>query len=769
MQNEPFPQTVADDVCHYQHEALRLSESRYRRLFETAQDGILLLNAVSAQIEDVNPFLIDMLGYTHPEFLGKKIWEVGAFADVAQSKEMFKELQEKGYVRYDDLPLKTKAGIRIQVEFVSNSYDCEGIKVIQCNIRDITERKADNLKMQRHISLYAALSECNKAIVHCKSKQELFLQICTASVNYGGMKMASVCLLETGTDKLRPVAGFGEGFNKLDDIEISASADSQFGLGPIGTAVREKRPVWCQDFMHDPLTLPWREYGIQSGWASMASLPLFQNQLIIGTFVLYSAELKAFDEEASNLLKEMASAISFALDNLEREKLRLQATHEIEKLAFYDPLTALPNRRLLHIRLQQRLTDIALQHQCGAILMLDLDNFKNLNDTMGHNIGDLLLIEVAVRLQACIGDKDTVARLGGDEFIVILADLDVKPTQAEIEAEAIADRILATLSQIYLLKDYPYHSTTSIGISLFCGGEPTESELLKRTDTAMYQAKSVGGNAKRLYDPEMQQAMQVRNALAHDLRNALVENQFSLYYQMQVDKNSHIVGAEALLRWHHPQHGLVLPALFIHLAEEMGLIAPIGRWVLNTACAQLKAWESVPLLSDLTLAVNVSSRQFFQPDFDEQIIAMLKNTGINPGKLKLELTETVLLDDIDDTNVKMHALRACGLSFSLDDFGTGYSSLSYLTQLPVDQLKIDQSFVRNIGLKVNDALIVQTIIGMAQNLGMTVIAEGVETEAQRDFLERHGCYFYQGYLFCKPMPIAKFEAKFKARKLSSPD
>ena len=390
--------------------------------------------------------------------------------------------------------------------------------------------------------------------------------------------------------------------------------------------------------------------------------------------------------------------------------------------------------------------------------MLDLDNFKNLNDTMGHNIGDLLLIEAAVRLQACVGEADTVARLGGDEFIVILAELHAEPAQALIEAEAVADKILAALSKAYLLKDYQYHSSTSIGISLFCSGEATEAELLKRTDTAMYQAKSAGGNTRRLYDPVMQQALVIRTSLTRDLHCALAENRFCLYYQVQVDQNRRIFGAEALLRWRHPKQGLVLPAQFIPLAEEMGLITPIGHWVLAAACAQLRAWETMPGLGDLTLAVNVSTRQFYQPEFVEQVIALLKTTGIDPGKLKLELTESVVMDNIDDTIVKMHALRECGVHFSLDDFGTGYSSLSYLTQLPLDQLKIDKSFVRNIGLQDSDALIAQTIIGMAQNLGMEVIAEGVETEAQRVFLEQHGCLLYQGYLFGKPMPIAKFEA-----------
>ena len=761
MPTSPDLSFVTNESKHRTQEALRISEGRYRRLFESAQDGILLLNAFTAQIEDVNPFLINMLGYSHREFLGKKLWEVGPFADISQSKEMFAALQMAGYVRYENLPLKTKNGEHIQVEFVSNSYDCEGIKVIQCNIRNITERKAADEKKQRHIYLYAALSQCNKAILHCIDKEALFLQICQAAVDFGGMKMAFVGLIDANTQRLHSVASYGDAANVLLDINISASSDNQYGCGPIGIAVREKRPVWCQDFMHDPLTLPWRERGAIAGWAATASLPLFQDNRVIGAFVLYSAAVNTFDEDARNLLLEMSRDISFALDNMTRESQRRQTAAEIEQLAFYDPLTALPNRRQLHKRLQLRLTSDTLRSCYGAVLMLDLDNFKNLNDTMGHNIGDLLLIEVAARLLACVGNADTVARLGGDEFIVIVGELDSARPAAAKQAEVVADKILVAISEPYLLKDHEYHSSTSIGISLFINRDSTEAELLKRTDTAMYQAKSAGGNTSRFYNPAMQAALEVRTALAYDLRKGLAEKQLSLFYQIQVGRNQHIFGAEALLRWLHPQRGLISPVEFIPLAEEIGLIVTIGHWVLETACAQLKSWERIPHLRDLQLAVNVSIRQFFQPDFVEQVKAILAKFAIDPGKLKLELTESVVMDDIDDTIVKMHALRACGVRFSLDDFGTGYSSLSYLTQLPLDQLKIDQSFVRNIGVKQSDAVIVQTIIGMARNLGLEVIAEGVETEAQRAFLEQHGCWRYQGFLFSKPVPIAEFETLLK--------
>jgi diguanylate cyclase (GGDEF)-like protein len=444
---------------------------------------------------------------------------------------------------------------------------------------------------------------------------------------------------------------------------------------------------------------------------------------------------------------------------------RKQAEDKIEHLAFYDALTNLPNRRLLRDRLRHSIASSERHRNYGAVLFLDLDHFKNINDTRGHVIGDMLLMEVAKRLQACVREGDTVARLGGDEFIVILEKLSDDRAQAAAHTSFISDKILAVLGQPYLLAGYEFLCSASIGISLFRSGEIALDELLKRADTAMYQAKSGGRNTRRFYDPALQAKLEARTALEADLRCALSENQFSLYYQKQVDHTGHVLGAEALVRWRHPELGLISPMQFIPLAEETGLILPIGQWVLETACARLKLWEADPLTRDLKLAVNVSAGQFHHPDFVGQVQLTLRKHGFNTDRLKLELTESVVLNNIGDTVTKMHELRQGGVRFSMDDFGTGYSSLSYLTQLPLDQIKIDQSFVRNIGQKHNDSVMVQTIIGMAHNLGMEVIAEGVETEEQRAFLEKHGCAFCQGYLFGRPVPAEEFEAELKASQL----
>jgi predicted signal transduction protein with EAL and GGDEF domain len=378
-------------------------------------------------------------------------------------------------------------------------------------------------------------------------------------------------------------------------------------------------------------------------------------------------------------------------------------------------------------------------------------------------MGDLLLQQVAARLTTCVREGDTVARLGGDEFVVMLENLSKQASEAAVQTETIGEKILDILNQPYQLATHDYRSTPSIGAVLFSDHDHSIEELLKQADIAMYQAKSSGRNTLRFFDPQMQIRIAARAAMQADLHLALAENQFILFYQPQVYHNYQIAGAEVLIRWQHPKRGLVPPVDFIPLAEEAGLILPIGQWVLETACAQIKKWEGSEHTRHLLLAVNVSARQFRQTDFVEQVSHVLHRSTINPDRLKLELTESLVLDNIEDTIFKMNAIREMGVRFSMDDFGTGYSSLSSLKKLPLSQLKIDQSFVRDLSIDLDDAIIVQTIIAMANNLGMGVIAEGVETEAQRAFLEQHDCPLFQGYLFSKPLPIEQFEQLLKRK------
>jgi diguanylate cyclase (GGDEF)-like protein/PAS domain S-box-containing protein len=445
-------------------------------------------------------------------------------------------------------------------------------------------------------------------------------------------------------------------------------------------------------------------------------------------------------------------------DITERQRLE-QQMHE---LAFYDVLTGLPNRRLLLDRLHQALATCERTRRHAALMFLDLDHFKTLNDLHGHDIGDRMLVEVGQRLRNCIREGDSVARFGGDEFVVMLESLSADTQEAVIQAESVAEKIRLALSQPYLLSrdagdPIIHHCSSSIGITIFREQTDGVDQLLKWTDMAMYRAKDAGRNSIRFFDPTMQAAVETRAALESDLHEALRQQQFELFYQVQVDAARRPQGAEALLRWRHPQRGLVPPLDFIPLAEETGLILPIGAWVLDAACAQIRAWRDQPQLANLSLAVNVSARQFRQADFVEQVQAAVLRHGVAPTALKLELTESLVLEDVMDSIAKMKALHEFGVSFAMDDFGTGYSSLSYLKNLPLDQLKIDQSFVRSIASDNADRVMVMTIVDLGMNFELDVIAEGVETDEQFTLLHRYGCGYFQGYLFGKPLPCTAFE------------
>lgn len=437
------------------------------------------------------------------------------------------------------------------------------------------------------------------------------------------------------------------------------------------------------------------------------------------------------------------------------------AEEEIKKLAFYDPLTGLPNRRLLLDRLRQALASSARSKHDGALLFIDIDNFKNINDTLGHNAGDELLGQVSERLKTCVREGDTVSRHGGDEFIVMLEELSKNALESATLVESVTNKILAKLNLPYQLGAHEYHGSVSIGVTIFCAHQQTMEELLKQADIAMYQAKKSGRNTVRFFDPKMQEVIVARSSLETELRKALDKQEFQLHYQIQVDNMNRPLGVEALIRWQHHERGMVSPAQFIPLAEETGLIIPIGNWVIETACAQIKAWQQDALTSNLIMSVNVSAKQFSQANFVTHLESTIHHFTIKPELLKLELTESMLVENIEETIATMDRLKDIGVKFSLDDFGTGYSSLQYLKRLPLDQLKIDQSFVRDITFDKNDGSIVRTIIAMAKSMNLGVIAEGVETKEQQELLLSNGCSVYQGYLFSKPLPIEQLETLLK--------
>ncbi|WP_347986771.1 EAL domain-containing protein [Methylomonas sp. AM2-LC] len=455
-------------------------------------------------------------------------------------------------------------------------------------------------------------------------------------------------------------------------------------------------------------------------------------------------------EKAGRVIGAIATFIDITDRKLAEEK--------ILNLAYYDPLTKLPNRRMLLERFQTALSVSERSRQYGAVLFLDMDKFKLLNDTHGHNYGDLMLIEVAQRIKYCVREVDTVARIGGDEFVVLLENMGETVEEASPKASLIAEKIRTALLTPYTLNNHVHHSSPSIGVCFYFGNSIAVDELIKFADIAMYQAKNSGRNTVRFYDPDLQLAVEARARLESGLRQALHNDELQLHYQIQFDGQQLPIGAEALLRWIHPLRGVVSPAEFIPIAEESMLIIDIGNWVLHNACLQLANWTKHPQYCHLTLAINVSAHQFRMPEFVELVEAAMHQYEIDPALLKLELTESVILNDIADVVAKMNALKALGVSLSLDDFGTGYSSLSYLKQLPIDQIKIDQSFVRDIATDANDAIMVKAIIDMAKNFNLNVIAEGVETETQLEFLIQNGCMAYQGYLFAKPMPIHLMES-----------
>ena len=460
-------------------------------------------------------------------------------------------------------------------------------------------------------------------------------------------------------------------------------------------------------------------------------------------------------------VRDNAGSITHYVGSLDDITLRKMAEEEIKHLAFFDQLTGLPNRRLLADRLKHALAASCRHRHCGALLFIDLDNFKTLNDTLGHDQGDALLRQVGERLSACVRDGDTVARLGGDEFIVMLETLDSDIEEAATQAEMIGEKIVASLDRPYILANYEHHSSASIGIAMISGCDDVADEILRRADMAMYQAKSAGRKTLRFFDPKMQAVVLARAALEAGLREAVQKMHFTLVFQPQVDSGCRVIGAEALLRWTPPESSEVSPRSFVPLAEETGLILPIGQWVLDTACEHLAGWADDQEMAGLTIAVNISARQFQQKDFVDNVLRTIRRHHADPRRLKLELTESMLVHDVDDVVDKMQALKAAGIGLSLDDFGTGYSSLTYLKRLPLDQLKIDQGFVRDILTDPDDAIIARMIVSLGENFGLKVIAEGVESEAQLLVLAQHGCNYYQGYLFSPPLAPAAFEAYVK--------
>ena len=617
---------------------------------------------------------------------------------------------------------------------------------------EIAQRKEQEAKVLRLNRIYSVLSGINTTIVRVREQQELFTEACRIAVEHGQFRMAWIGVLDSEGVNVTPVvkAGFEDGY--LDHISLSLRDDDPDGCKLVVRALREKTSVVCNDVGTDPQMARWREEALLRGYRSGVVFPLLTGGKTAGVFALYASETGFFDAEEMKLLIEMAGDISFALEYIEKEAC-------LNHLAYYDVLTDLPNRTLFHERLGQALVQANRHQRHVGIALLDLDRFKQINDSLGHGVGDLFLKAVAERLVRCVRDGDTVARLAGDEFAVILADM-----RHEDDAAYAAQKILDSFTQSFHVAGHEFFTSASLGVTLYPLDDHSIEGLLRNADTAMYRVKEVGGNSYQFYTANMTSLAHGRLEMESDLRRALERNEFLLHYQPLVSLTSgNIVGVEALIRWQHPVRGLVPPADFIPITEETGLIQRLGEWVLRTACEQCQACQAVGA-PPFRVAVNVSPRQFQQPDFPDRVAAILAQTGFDPALLDLEITESLLMQNVEATLKAMRKLSVLGVQFSIDDFGTGYSSLSLIARLPVDTLKIDRAFITNMTSNPDDLNIVSTIISLAHSLKLDVIAEGVETEDQAKLLKSLKCGKMQGYLFSPAVMAEQIDQFLREKK-----
>lgn len=673
------------------------------------------------------------------EFLQAKMSEFIARFIYSDDRDMVSNALTESLRYHKSLTLETRieiGGKKFWLQLQGDTIaDTEGT-MLQGTVQDITERKGLDL------ALTAAASDAASA-------PDFFITILTALADAIGAQHAVISLINTAdateaithtylvNGQLQHNIRYPLKGTPCDDVMEESTCF-------MSTGARERYPN------DDLLT----KYNIDSYLG--VSIKNAQGAPI-GILVLLAEQPLPISPQISSLL------LIFS-DRIGGELRRAQDQEKIYSLAFFDPLTKLPNRRMLQERLKFLTAQSARTNQHGALLFIDIDHFKLLNDTRGHHIGDQLLAQVAERINSIIRTTDLAARLGGDEFVVVFDNLGDNAETAAMEAKKRAEELHELINQPYPLQQSVYHCTISIGVNLFKGQLRSIDDLLRHADVAMYQAKDSGRNAIRFFDPNMQSHLEKRAAIETDLRTAYESQQQLIpYYQVQIDSSGKAIGAELLLRWRHPTNGMISPADFVPVAEQTGLIVAIGRQVIRQACEQLHAWSKRPELAHLSIAVNVSPIQFNQADFVEDVLAIVDASKIDKRLLKLELTESSLLKNVDQSIEKMQLLKNEGIGFSMDDFGIGYSSLSYLKRLPLDQLKIDQTFVRDIAVDPNDAVIARTIIAMAHNLNLQVIAEGVETEAQKNFLENNGCSMFQGYFFGKPVPLEEFEQQLIAR------
>jgi diguanylate cyclase (GGDEF)-like protein len=625
----------------------------------------------------------------------------------------------------------------------------------------LLERMAENISFglktfereqhrERVSKMFAALSATNEAIIRARTREELCRLVCEAAVLGETFICTRIAVGEASSEFLSVVAAAGRGKDAAREVLIARHAARAEGFTASGIAVQSGQPYISNDYLNDPRMTRFRERLRKNGVRSVASFPFIKDGQSVGYLNFQSDQLGVFTPELTDLLQRLADNVAFALGNFDRAEQKKQADDRIQYLATHDNLTGLPNRGTFMELLEQSIKSARRHNSACAVLFIDLDRFKVINDSLGHAAGDALLIEVANRLRSSVRESDVVARLGGDEFVVILEDAVDRDHVAEV-----ARKILETLMRPIVLGGHECRATGSIGIALFPDNGGDAQTLTKNADMAMYLAKEDGKNDFRFFSPEVRSQSIERLVLETSLRHALELNQFSLHYQPKLDiASGQINGVEALLRWTHPDLGQLPPMKFIPLAEETGLIVPIGRWVLRTACSQNVAWRRAGL-PEIAIAVNLSPRQFSDENLLRDIDDILNDTGMSPKLLQLEITESMMMQNVQRAIKLLDQIQSRGIRLAIDDFGTGYSSMSMMKQFPIDTIKIDRSFVRDLEKNAEDRAIAMAIINMGKALGLTVVAEGVETSEQDEFLRTHACDELQGYLFCKPVPAAE--------------
>jgi len=685
------------DIRKERAQAIRFIEEsagRYHRIIGTSLDGFWMVDTEGKLLE-VNDVYLKRSGYLREELLGLHIQDLDTTMDNHQVRELLRQMENTGHAIYE-AKHRAKDGSMWPVEISAGFIDQEGGGRFFGFIRDISERR----KAEEEMLIAATVFESHEAMFVTDAERNIV----------------------RANNAFSTATGYG-----LDEV--------------VG-----KNPRILQSGLHNDefYREMWAKIHRDGSWR--------------GEIVDRRKDGETYPTWMTiSCVKNSLAAVTHYVASFTDISDYKSAQEKIQALAFYDQLTGLPNRLMLLERLERALAASARHSHFGAVLYLDLDDFKTINDTVGHDCGDEVLRETAKRLRATVRQEDTTARLGGDEFVVLLEDISPDKEHAATHAKVVGDKLLDTLARTYRIRGNEYLGSVSIGATLFCGQHEGVHELLKRADLAMYEAKKMGRNTLRFFDPVMQEALERRMRLEFDLRRALEADELRLYYQKMVESNGRTVGAEVLLRWDHPKRGIVPPLDFIPLAEDTGLVIPIGRWVFEQSCRTLRSWQDKEGYEHLMLSVNISAREFARDDFVDQVSETLRRIGVDPSLLSLEITESLLMENINEFIDKMQQLQDLGLSFSLDDFGTGYSSLSYLKRLPIKRLKIDKSFVNDLGQDKNDEAIAQTIIQMSKTLGMDVVAEGVETRMQSEMLKRFGCHIYQGYLYGKPVELEQFE------------